>query len=182
MNIMNKMKLIFFAGLLLTAHGTFSQENSIVENGKTIQVAPDNRVITFVNNIEDLVNLLEVDQAHLDAITQALQNAKVYVNGHLIARGESVQLPVIKDMYDIQVSMPAAGLAPIINTKGLVRLLASFVEINIAFKGTIPADENEVEILYPIIAKAEEWNENFPLITIGYAPLLKVRLKIEDLK
>lgn len=163
MNIINKMKSTLVLGLLLSSFGIFAQENPVVTNGQTVdQIAPkqqlDIRVVTFKNNLEeDMVMLLELNEEDSQAVAAALKNAKVCVNGHAIAAGKSIALPIKNNSYVVQVILPEAGLAPITKMK---KILSWFKEFAVTFTATVPEDTNEVEILYPIIAKEEEWNKN----------------------
>ncbi len=181
MNTIKKIAAVLLFGLSLVSQVAMSAEPQ--ENGSpTVEIAARNRAVTFINNLADIALVIDGDEAHVAAVEQAVRNASVYVNGHLIDHGESLYLPIVNDSYEIQIIISAAGLRPFFKTLGFFRAVASFVEIKAKFSPCVAEDENEVELLYPLIAKAEQWNANFPSVTIGYSPFLKIQLTVEDLK
>ena len=183
---MNKMKKLSLALIMLVA--LVPQANSALRHvGLTppkITNSPHVRMVKFHNNMEEIIPLVVddyIDDAYRAEFEDAVKNSLVYVNGLLIKHSEHRFIPISNNTYELQIIMPAVGFKSFFKDSSLLKLVAGFVEIKVKFVSTVDKDEKNVDILFPLIDKGEEWKENKNWrYNYGYNPFFKVQITISD--
>lgn len=162
--------------LLLGAH-----EHWVYPQQEAAQITSKKEIV-FINNLADIIIMVEMDESRLIALDNVIRNTKVCVNKTIIPHGELITLPVTDDTCTISISMDATAAAPFLNFAGIYKFLAKFVEFQLDFNQTLDPETHDVYILFPILAKCEEWETQTPAITIGYKPPFKAKVCISDMQ
>lgn len=182
--IFSKLRNAIFAAWFLFINPCMlaSEKNAVITSNVSSEQTIETRTISFINNLSDATIMLDLTESQLIALDQVLKKAEVFVNNVQIKEGEAINLPVMNNNCTISVNLDAQAAYPFLKTTGLVKFLFNFVEFQLTFDQKISNKKDELYILFPIIAKCEEWEKKIPSVTLSYKFPHKVKVSLSDFK
>lgn len=136
--------------------------------------------VSFTNNVPDLATLVHMEHEHLEELEEMLKKATVRVNNTLITPSSTKDVTVINNEYTVTITLDAHNTDPFLKLVGIYKFIAYFFEIQISFTARLEPEQNEIEILYPLVNKLEEWQKKTPTITLSYRPPMTTQVVVKD--
>lgn len=181
--IFSKMRNIIISALFLSLNlSSLAADHMVVISTEKDHPAIEMRTVSFINNLSDATIMLDITESQLIALDQVLKKVEVFVNDVQIQDGQAVSLPIENNTCIITVNLDAQAAYPFLRTTGLVKFLFNFVQFQLKFEQKISRKKDEIYILFPIIAKCEEWEKSLPAASLSYKFPHKVLVSVSDFK